>query len=197
MLSIPTVFDLVATVLMNVGLLTVTASVYQMMRGAEMLFAALFAVLFLSRRLNRLHFSGIGCCIVGISLVGLSSVLSGEAGTAQPVTQAQIVLGMGLIVLSQAVQVCFSPVSSLSRVTCFLSMTRSVHQTPTRTSSQLTASFFSIARDVLAAGKGEHSSGNCFRVPCATQIQMTFHRSRCMDGIVTARSHGAGGTDHV
>jgi hypothetical protein len=34
LLSIPTVFDLIATVLMNVGLLYVTASVYQMMRGA-------------------------------------------------------------------------------------------------------------------------------------------------------------------
>lgn len=50
MLAIPTVFDLVATVLMNVGLLSVTASVYQMMRGAEMLFAALFTVTFLHRR---------------------------------------------------------------------------------------------------------------------------------------------------
>ncbi len=34
MLAIPTFFDLVATILMNVGLLYVTASVYQMMRGA-------------------------------------------------------------------------------------------------------------------------------------------------------------------
>ena len=49
LLAIPTVFDLIATVLMNIGLLSVTASVYQMMRGAEMLFAALFAV----------------CCVVG------------------------------------------------------------------------------------------------------------------------------------
>ena len=63
MLAIPTAFDLVATVLMNVGLLSVTASVYQMMRGAEMLFAALFAVLFLRRTLNRFHLLGILCCV--------------------------------------------------------------------------------------------------------------------------------------
>ena len=90
MLSIPTVFDLVATVLMNVGLLSVTASVYQMMRGAEMVFAAILAVVFLQRSLNKLHFMGIGCCICGICLVGLSSVLSGEGGTAVPVTGAQV-----------------------------------------------------------------------------------------------------------
>lgn len=33
MLAIPTFFDLLATILMNIGLLWVTASVYQMMRG--------------------------------------------------------------------------------------------------------------------------------------------------------------------
>ncbi len=64
LLGIPTAFDLVATILMNVGLLSVTASVYQMMRGAEMLFAALFSVLFLGRSLNRFHMGGIGCCVV-------------------------------------------------------------------------------------------------------------------------------------
>ncbi len=62
MLSIPTFFDLVATVLMNIGLLNVTASVYQMMRGAEMLFAALFTSVFLHRVLNKNHYLGILCC---------------------------------------------------------------------------------------------------------------------------------------
>lgn len=49
---------------MNIGLLSVTASVYQMMRGAEMLFAALFAVMFLKRHLNKHHYMGIMCCAV-------------------------------------------------------------------------------------------------------------------------------------
>lgn len=66
MLSIPTIFDLLATVLMNVGLLWVTASVYQMMRGAEMLFAAFFAVTFLKRKLNTYHMMGLLCCIVSV-----------------------------------------------------------------------------------------------------------------------------------
>jgi drug/metabolite transporter (DMT)-like permease len=64
MLFIPTAFDLIATVLMNVGLLSVTASVYQMMRGAEMLFAALFAVIFLRRR-------SVVDCGVSLSLQGV------------------------------------------------------------------------------------------------------------------------------
>ena len=76
LLSIPTAFDLVATILMNVGLLYVTASVYQMMRGAEMLFAALFAAVFLRRKLNRFHLMGIGCCMVSACACAASSTSS-------------------------------------------------------------------------------------------------------------------------
>lgn len=128
MLTIPTIFDLVATVLMNVGLLSVTASVYQMLRGAEMLFAALFAVVFLKRTLNKFHFAGIACCIAGISLVGASSMASAaknvgssdlgsqsslESGISDTTylqdskvttSPGQILLGMVLIIASQAVQ---------------------------------------------------------------------------------------------
>ncbi|PNW72536.1 hypothetical protein CHLRE_16g689423v5 [Chlamydomonas reinhardtii] len=104
LLALPTAFDLVATVLMNVGLLYVTASVYQMMRGAEMLFAAAFAITFLGRRLNRFHAMGIVCCVVGISLVGTSSILSGEGSRTHVVSTQQMLMGMGLIITSQAVQ---------------------------------------------------------------------------------------------
>lgn len=104
LLTIPTFFDLIATILMNIGLLSVTASVYQMMRGAEMLFAALFAVVFLKRTLNKYHFVGIGCCITGIGMVGAASILSGEGSASHAVPTYQIAMGMGLIVASQAVQ---------------------------------------------------------------------------------------------
>ena len=104
LLYIPTFFDLIATILMNIGLLTVTASVYQMLRGAEMLFAALFAVVFLKRKLNRYHYGGIGCCILGITLVGASSLLSGEGSASHAVDSKRILFGMALIVMSQAVQ---------------------------------------------------------------------------------------------
>lgn len=103
LLAIPTVFDLMATILMNIGLLSVTASVYQMMRGAEMLFAAAFSVLFLHRTLNRNHYIGISCCVVGICLVGAASLLSGDGG-ATTVSTWQMFGGMSLIVVSQAVQ---------------------------------------------------------------------------------------------
>ncbi|DBA93044.1 TPA: hypothetical protein ACH3X2_003375 [Trebouxia sp. C0005] len=104
LLAIPTAFDLTATILMSIGLLFVTASVYQMLRGAEMLFAAIFSVVFLKRTLNKYNYIGIVCCLVGICGVGISSVLSGQGSASADVTQSQILLGMALIVCSQAVQ---------------------------------------------------------------------------------------------
>jgi drug/metabolite transporter (DMT)-like permease len=104
LLSIPTFFDLIATILMNIGLLSVTASVYQMMRGAEMIFAALFAVVFLKRTLNKMHFLGLACCIAGIALVGSASLFSGEGSASHEIPTSKIAIGMALVVASQAVQ---------------------------------------------------------------------------------------------
>ena len=50
-------------------------------RALQVLFAAVFAVIFLGRELNRKHFIGIACCVGGITLVGVSGVLSKQGGT--------------------------------------------------------------------------------------------------------------------
>jgi drug/metabolite transporter (DMT)-like permease len=45
-------------------LLCCAAAVFQILRGAEMIFAALFAVTFLHRPLNRWHYGGVALCMV-------------------------------------------------------------------------------------------------------------------------------------
>ena len=93
---------------MSIGLLYVTVSIYQMMRGAELVFAAIFSVLFLGKKLYKLHYVGIACAVVGISMVGIASILSPEQNDTG--TKAQQVLGISLIVLAQAIQagqICF------------------------------------------------------------------------------------------
>ena len=105
MLALPMSFDLAATVLMSVGLLYVTASIYQMLRGAEILFSALFAVVFLHRKLNRLHYLGIATCTAGIVIVGASSLLGGskdEESNDASSDASKVLLGMLLIVIAQA-----------------------------------------------------------------------------------------------
>lgn len=108
MIAIPASFDLIATVLMSIGLLYVTVSIYQMMRGAELIFAAIFSVLFLGKKLYKLHYVGIGLALVGITMVGVASVMAPEQNNTG--TKEQQVLGIMLIVLSQAIQagqICF------------------------------------------------------------------------------------------
>lgn len=73
-----------------------TASVYQMMRGAEMLFAALFAVTFLGRRLNKYHLGGIACCVVG----------EGEGCLVAPLGRHHVLRGGVLIALMAQVSTC-------------------------------------------------------------------------------------------
>lgn len=108
MIAIPTSFDLIATVLMSIGLLYVTVSIYQMMRGAELIFAAIFSVLFLGKKLYRLHYVGIALALVGITMVGAASIMAPEQNDTG--TKAQQILGIVLIVFSQAIQagqICF------------------------------------------------------------------------------------------
>ena len=64
LILIPTAFDLVASMLLAVGLLFVSASAFQMVRGSEVAFAALLSAACLGRRLNRLHIGGIAACMV-------------------------------------------------------------------------------------------------------------------------------------
>lgn len=80
----------------------VTASVYQMLRGAEILFSAIFAVTFLKRSLNKRHYIGIAFCLVGISMVGASSLLKPTEGGSSDA--GKVLLGMVLIVVAQARQ---------------------------------------------------------------------------------------------
>src|SRR4051812_23106758 len=59
---------------MNVGLIYTTASVYQMLRGAVVLFTGSFSVLFLRRHLYAYHWFSLFLVVLGVTIVGLSSI---------------------------------------------------------------------------------------------------------------------------
>jgi hypothetical protein len=101
-------FDLCGTALMSMGLIWVDPDVCQMMRGADMIFAALFGITFLKRKLNKLHLAAILLSVVGIIAVGSASLLSGEGHGKGTFTQQCV--GMSLILAGQvmsAAQVTF------------------------------------------------------------------------------------------
>lgn len=78
-INYPSLFDLFATACGTTGLLYTTVSVYQMLRGAQLVFTALLSIIFLNRRLTRLNYAGISLCMFGIVFVGLANVW-GEDG---------------------------------------------------------------------------------------------------------------------
>ncbi|KAI9884649.1 MAG: hypothetical protein M1823_003569 [Watsoniomyces obsoletus] len=75
LLALPACCDIAGTTLMNVGLLFVAASIYQMTRGALVLFVGLFSVLFLHRRLRLDQWAALVLVVFGVGLVGLAGAL--------------------------------------------------------------------------------------------------------------------------
>ncbi|KAI0857981.1 hypothetical protein F4860DRAFT_487784 [Xylaria cubensis] len=81
LLSLPAICDILGTTLMNAGLLMVAASIYQMTRGALVLFVGLFSLIFLRRKLYLFQWLSLFGVVLGVALVGL-------AGAIQPDTKA-------------------------------------------------------------------------------------------------------------
>ena len=75
LLALPAACDITGTTFMNVGLLFVAASIYQMTRGALVLFVGLFSVLFLKRRLALYQWLALVFVVLGVGIVGLAGAI--------------------------------------------------------------------------------------------------------------------------
>ncbi|KAI9045763.1 putative nucleotide-sugar transporter [Aspergillus affinis] len=94
MLAAPACCDITATTLMNVGLLFVAASIYQMTRGALVLFVGLFSVIFLRRKLYLYQWLSLCVVVLGVALVGLAGALFDNQE--HDVTQENVVMNAAL-----------------------------------------------------------------------------------------------------
>lgn len=92
LLAAPACCDIAGTTLMNVGLLFVAASVYQMTRGALVLFVGLFSVIFLRRKLYAYQWAALFVVVTGVAIVGLAGALFGDSnkGTTQENTREAV-----------------------------------------------------------------------------------------------------------
>ncbi|TPX70985.1 hypothetical protein CcCBS67573_g06355 [Chytriomyces confervae] len=109
LLWLPTLCDLLATSLMNVGLLFVSASIYQMLRGSVVLFTGTFSTLFLGRKHPPYRWFALVTVFVGVSLVGASSIFEHPSvrhfvsvNSSEPATNSTALLGVLLVVLAQS-----------------------------------------------------------------------------------------------
>jgi len=110
----PALCDMCATAMMNVGLLWIAASVWQMLRGSMVIFSALFSKFFLKRELHASHWTGV--CIVAFALVvvALAALNSPDlpkvgsdddsSSSRKNATTGQVALGCALVVIAQIIQ---------------------------------------------------------------------------------------------
>ncbi|KEY64323.1 hypothetical protein S7711_06367 [Stachybotrys chartarum IBT 7711] len=75
LLALPAICDICGTTLMNAGLLLVAPSIYQMTRGALVLFVGVFSVVFLRRRLHLFQWLSLVGVFLGVAVVGLSGAI--------------------------------------------------------------------------------------------------------------------------
>ncbi|KZT11542.1 uncharacterized protein LAESUDRAFT_720793 [Laetiporus sulphureus 93-53] len=79
LLWFPAACDLTGTTLMNIGLLYTPVSIYQMTRGALVLFVGVLSVIFLRRRLWLYQWISLVTVMAGVSLVGYSGSMIKDA----------------------------------------------------------------------------------------------------------------------
>lgn len=109
LVAYPAAFDLLATAFSCIGILYIPASVWQMLRGACLIFSAIFSITFLKRKLERYHWFGLEICVIGIISVGYAGVLSTNASKTVESTDGSnsagtMLFGMGMVLLGQIVQ---------------------------------------------------------------------------------------------
>ncbi|KAJ2398317.1 hypothetical protein GGI23_003243 [Coemansia sp. RSA 2559] len=168
---IPAACDLLGTTLMNVGLFFTTASVYQMLRGAVVLFSGLFSVLFLGHRLERFQIVSLALVVLGVTIVGLSNVISppvqiyshARLGSASQDVDAEVwraILGVSLVLGAQVFMATQFVVEE--------KIIRRYHLTPLRAVG-LEGSFGAIsvmaAIPVLHLAIGRYNPGGYFDAP--------------------------------
>ena len=96
LLALPACCDIAGTTLMNVGLLFVAASIYQMTRGALVLFVGLFSVIFLRRKLFFYQWIALLVVVIGVGIVGLAGAIAPNP-QAKPEPRAVIETSMLMI----------------------------------------------------------------------------------------------------
>ena len=97
----PAIFDILGSSISSISLTFLPTSIYQMFRGAIIIFTCTASILFLKNKYYRHHFLGIIVVILGLIIVGLDAVLNGDSSEGE-----NPAFGIFLVVLSQVFS-CF------------------------------------------------------------------------------------------
>ena len=92
----PAFFDILGSSISSISLSFLPSSIYQMFRGAIIIFTCTASILFLKNKYYRQHFLGICIVVIGLIIVGVNAALGGNNEF-----DSKIVLGIFLVTLSQ------------------------------------------------------------------------------------------------
>ena len=96
-------FDLIASTMMTYGLIYVSVSIFQMLRGSMVIFSTVLTRIFLPRRRVLTHqIFGIILCFIALCMVGLAGLLIPQPN--QSTDAGKMLIGIALVVGSQIVQ---------------------------------------------------------------------------------------------
>jgi len=95
---IPAACDVLGTGIGGLGMLYVSAAVWQMTRGSIVIFTSVFSVVFLQAKKYAYHWISVGITVCGVSLVGTAAILDEGAGAGGPT----VLMGIGLVISAQA-----------------------------------------------------------------------------------------------
>jgi len=105
---LPAVCDLGGTTVSGIGLLFISASSFQMLRGSIIIFTGILSWLILKRRQQGFHWLGMALVVVGIGLVGVAGYLNESTTTSHAASNKeqerpswQPILGVVLVIVSQ------------------------------------------------------------------------------------------------
>ena len=101
----PALFDILGSSISSISLSFLPSSIYQMFRGAIIIFTCTASIIFLKNKYYRQHFLGICIVVVGLIIVGVNAALGGKDEF-----DSKIILGIFLVTLSQVFS-CFLFVS--------------------------------------------------------------------------------------
>ena len=101
----PALFDILGSSISSISLSFLPSSIYQMFRGAIIIFTCTASILFLKNKYYRQHFLGIVIVVIGLIIVGINAALGGNDEL-----DSKIILGIFLVTLSQVFS-CFLFVS--------------------------------------------------------------------------------------
>ena len=103
-LAIPAIFDLVTTVLCNIGLVYLDVSIYQLLRGSGIIFTALIRTWALQQPLISFQWVGVGFNVASIVLVGMTALLESESIATKKETFNKLSLPLCIMLLGTLVQ---------------------------------------------------------------------------------------------